>query len=96
MTDTTARQRFTKEFKQEAVSLVTEHGYSLNQAAEAVGVREDYLRRWKKDIDKQAEPLALSTTERDELLRLRRENKQLKMEKEILKKASAFFAREMS
>jgi transposase len=96
MTDTNSRQKFTKEFKKEAVSLVTEQGYSLAQAAEAIGVREDYIRRWQRDIEKQTKPSALSAPERDELLRLRRENKQLKMEKEILKKASAFFAREMS
>ena len=96
MTEKKIRKKFTNEFKKEAVSLVTDHGYSFAQASEAVGVREDYLRRWKKAFDKQAEPGALSEHERDELRRLRREIKQLKMEKEILKKASAFFAREMN
>lgn len=93
---TEARKKFTNEFKKEAVLLVTEQGYSFAQAAEAVGVREDYIRRWQSIFNKQAEPKSLSPQERDELHRLRRENKQLKMEKEILKKASAFFAKEMS
>lgn len=92
----TVRKKFSNEFKQEAVALVTEQGYSYAKAAEALSVNEGYLRRWKKAIDEQNKPGSLSQSERDELSSLRRENKQLKMEKEILKKASAFFAREMS
>ena len=96
MTDRKTRRTFSHEFKQEAVALVTEQGYSYLKAAEALSIDEGYLRRWKKDIDSKANPNNLSQSEHDELKRLRREVKQLKMEKEILKKASAFFAREMS
>ena len=85
MTDKKTRKTFTDEFKKEAILLISQQGYSFAQAAEAIGVREDYLRRWKKAFDTQAAPDALSEQEREELRRLRRENKQLKMEKEILK-----------
>lgn len=96
MTEIKVRKKFSNEFKQEAVALVTEQGYSFAKAAEALSINEGYLRRWKKVIDEQNQPGSVSQSERDELVRLRRENKQLKMEKEILKKASAFFAREMN
>ncbi len=87
-----SRRRFTPEFKQEAVSLVVDQGYSIAKAAQALEVSENNLRRWKKDLEQQAAGIRLSTEERSELARLRRENKELCMEKEILKKASAFFA----
>ena len=53
------------------------------------------LYRWKEQIESQLEGKSLSVDEREELKRLRKENKNLRMEKEILKKASAFFAKEM-
>ena len=53
------------------------------------------LYRWKEQIEAQLEGKSLSVDERDELKRLRKENKTLRMEREILKKASAFFAKEM-
>ena len=96
MSEVKTRKKFSHEFKQEAVALVTEQGYSYAKAAEALSIEEGYLRRWKKAIDEQSKPGSLSQSEREELTRLRREIKQLKMEKDILKKASAFFAREMS
>ncbi len=89
------RRRFTPEFKQEAVALVTEQGYSIARAAQAVGTNENNLRRWKKVLEQEASGQRLTVEERAELARLRRENKALRMEKEILKKASAFFAKEM-
>ena len=86
---------YTKEFKQEAVALVTEQGYSAVEAAEAVGVNPNQIYAWKKHVEEQASGTALSDNERAELRQLRAENKRLRMEKEILKKASAFFAKEM-
>ena len=89
------RRRFTQEFKRDAVALVMEQGYSIAQAAQAIDVSENNLRRWKKEFEQEANGERLTADERAELIRLRRENRQLKMEKEILKKASAFFAKEL-
>lgn len=88
-------KRYSNEFKEEAVALINEHGYSVAKAAEAVGVSAAMLYKWKDKIEAQACGTALSADERDELNRLRKENRELRMEKEILKKASAFFAKEM-
>ena len=95
MTEKRAYKRQPKEFKEEAVALVREQGYSVAQAAEAVGVTTTVLYKWKEKLEAQLEGTELSDDERDELKRLRKEVKELRMEKEILKKASAFFAKEM-
>lgn len=86
---------YPKEFKEEAVALVTEQGYSVAEAAESVGVNPNQIYKWKERIEAQASGAALSDNERAELIKLRAENKRLKQEKDILKKASAFFAKEM-
>ncbi|WNO59677.1 transposase [Rheinheimera sp. MMS21-TC3] len=86
---------YSKEFKEEAVALVTDQGYSVAEAAEAVGVNPNQIYKWKDHLEAQASGVALSDNERAELIKLRAENKRLKMEKDILKKASAFFAKEM-
>ena len=85
---------YTKEFKEEAIGLITEQGYSVAQAAEALGVSQNLLYTWKQKAD-EIENSSVNADERTELLALRKEVKQLRMEKEILKKASAFFAKEM-
>lgn len=95
MTTERKRRQFTPEFKKDAVALVTEQGYSIAKAAQAVDINENNLRRWKKELDQEASGERLNVDERAELARLRREIKQLRMEKDILKKASAFFAKEM-
>ncbi len=95
MTTENKRRKFDTVFKKEAVALVTEQGYSISKAAKAVDVSENNLRRWKKDFEGIASGEKLDTDERAELAKLRKENKELRMEKEILKKASAFFAKEM-
>jgi transposase len=95
MTTERERRRFSPEFKKDAVALVTEQGYSVAKAAQAVDVSENNLRRWMKELEQGAKGERLNADERAELARLRRENKELRMEKEILKKASAFFAKEM-
>ena len=86
---------YSKEFKEEAVALVTDQGYSVAEAAEAVGVNPDQIYKWKDHLEAQASGAVLSDNERSELIKLRAENKRLKLEKDILKKASAFFAKEM-
>ncbi len=88
-------KQYSKEYKEEAVALVRDQGYSVPEAAKSLGLASNMLYRWKEQIESQLEGKSLSIDERDELKRLRKENKNLRMEKEILKKASAFFAREM-
>ena len=92
------RRSFTKEFKADAVRLVRE-SKNLRQIAKDLDLTETALRDWVKraDIDAgKGPPGALTTAEREELTRLRRENKVLQMEREILKRAATFFAKENS
>lgn len=88
-------KQYPKEFKDEAVALVLEQGYSVPEAAKSLGIAANMLYRWKELQEQQADGKVLAEDERDELKRLRKENKELRMEKDILKKASAFFAKEM-
>lgn len=92
------RNKYPKEFKLDAISLVNEQGYSRKAASESLGIDYQLLCRWIKEASK-AEGQAFRgqgklTAEQEELRRLRDENKRLKMEKEILKKAAVFFAQE--
>jgi len=92
------RRTYTDEFKVDAVKLVTEQGYSVAEAARSLGVSENLLRSWKTSFQAnggQAFPGKgrLPAVE-EELRRLRADNKRLAMERDILKKAAAFFARE--
>jgi transposase-like protein len=87
----------TAEFRAEAVRLVEESGQSLRQVARDLGLSVETLRRWvqRAKTDAGEGPAgALTTDERAELRRLRREVKTLQVEREILKKAAAFFAKE--
>ena len=93
-------KQYSKEYKEEAVALVREQGYSVPEAAKSLGLASNLLYRWKEQMESQLEGKSISVDEREELNRLRKENKNLRMEKEILKKASVgmphhFFAREM-
>jgi transposase len=88
-------RQYPKEFKDEAVALVLEQGYSVPDAAKSLGIAANMLYKWKELHEQRIQGKALAEDERDELKRLRKENKELRMEKEILKKASAFFAKEM-
>jgi len=87
------RRKFSKEFKRDAVSLVETSGKSLNQVGRELGVRSGVLSAWREMV-KAEKKSGLGTDEQEELKRLRRDNDRLKMEVEILKKATAFFARE--
>jgi transposase-like protein len=91
------RRKFTLEFKAEAARLCKVGDRSIGQVAKDLDLTEGALREWVKRADVDAgkgPPGALTTAEREELVRLRRENKRLQMEREILKKAAAFFAKE--
>ncbi|WP_445368294.1 transposase [Methylomonas sp. BW4-1] len=94
------RPKYSLEFRQDAAKLVLEKGYSQQQAADHLGVSLSAMRRW---VRAERKPSASDATmkknsvnlgEHDELIRLRKENEQLRMEREILKKAAVFFAKE--
>ena len=89
------KTKYKDEFKKEAVALVIEHGYSLGKAASSLGISDKTLQVWVRKVRDQNVG-GLSDDERAELKQLRREVKELRTEKEILKKASAFFAKHMS
>jgi transposase len=83
------------EFRREAVALFRRSGRPLREIADDLGVSSESLRIWVKQAAVDAgERLGLSTEEREELRRLRREVRVLREEREILKKAAAFFAKE--
>ncbi len=88
-------RRYPEEFRQRAVELAQQREKPLRQLARDLGVSEQTLGNWVKqgDID-EGRREGLTTEERAELVRLRRRNRLLEMEIEILKKASAYFARE--
>ena len=91
------RRVFDSEFKAEAVRLCKAGDRSIGQVARDLDLTETALREWvrRADIDAGKGPAgALTTTEREELARLRRENKRLQMERDILKAAATFFAKE--
>ena len=93
------RKKYTREFKEEAVKLITDQGYQIAEAARNLGVNENMLGRWKREIEGDPEEVTGGSGGsglQTELNRLRKENKRLKMEREILKKAAAFFAKETS
>ncbi|RCS51940.1 transposase [Bremerella cremea] len=91
------RPTYSDEFKQDAVRLVVEEGYSFKKACQAVGVCEATLRSWHAKLAPPPEPCGEDAS-LDELkvenARLRRQLKQTELEREILKKATAYFAKE--
>jgi transposase len=92
------RRRFSREFKVEAVKLVRERGVSAAQAGRDLGVHENVLRKWVKEFGSDAVQAfpgqGQLKPEQLEIERLRREVNKLKAERDILKKAAAFFAKE--
>lgn len=91
------RRNHSKEFKEEAVKLITEQGYRISEASRNLGINANLLGRWKREFEdvegNDSNPSGMVAIH-SELKRLRKENKRLKMEREILKNAAAFFARE--
>jgi transposase len=89
------RPPYPPQFKEEAIKLMRSSEKSLAQISRELDVAEQTLRNWRKqqEID-EGEREGLSTDEKEELRRLRRENKVLRQEKEVLRKATVFFARE--
>lgn len=89
----TPRRQYTDEFKQEAVRLVREAGRPIAQVARDLGIAESMLYRWRA-AQPAAEAQRLQPGARDELARLQRENQRLRQERDFLRRAAAFFARE--
>lgn len=91
------RRRFSEDFKRDAVRLVVEEKYTFLAAAQAVGVSTKSLRDWHQKFAPRPEPCGDNATVdelREEVKRLRRQLKRAEMEREILKKATAYFAKE--
>ena len=91
------RRQFSRQFKAETTALIRSSGKSVPQVCRDLDLAESVVRRWlaQAEIDNGRRE-GLTTVEREELTRLRRENRVLREEREILKKAATFFAREMT
>ena len=90
------RHRYGAEFRKSAVALVAEQNYTVEQAAESLGITRDTLEYWLREHRRKHGPLN-ATEESDlqkQIKQLQRENERLKLERDILKKAAAYFARE--
>jgi transposase len=89
------RRQFDDDFKAQAVRLVLDDGKSVGRVARDLDLTETALRGWVKRAraDRTHGKTGLTTAEREELSRLRKENRELRTEREILKKAAAFFAK---
>jgi len=88
------RRKFTDEFKAETVKLIQTSGRTVSSVAQELNIGGTVVRRWVKQAEASGSTNTLVADERAELQRLRRENQDLRMEKEILRKATAFFAKE--
>ena len=95
------RPKYNLEFKQDAAKLVLENGYTQQQAADHLGISLSAIRRWVRaegkpitQADLAGKKMVLPLADQAELVRLRKENEPLRMEREILKKAAVFFAKE--
>ncbi len=89
------RRKFTDEFKLEAVKLVESSGLPMAQVARDLGVGETALNRWVKQFGQRPDGTRVTPDDREELIRLRRENTQLKTERDILRKALGIFSKEL-
>ena len=89
-------RKYSKEFKLQAAKLVTEQGYSCDQAGKRLGTTGWSVRNWIKQFQQAGELLSQNNTQPkiDEIRQLRKELAQLRMENDILKKAAAYFAKE--
>jgi transposase len=92
------RRTFTEEFRTSVVQLVLDEGRTIGSVARDLDLTESAVRIWvdRARADRTGGKTGLTTEERAELARLRKENRELRMEREILKKAAAFFAKENS
>jgi transposase len=91
---TEKRRGFTEEFKRDAVRLVTDEGYSFAEAGRSLGVRGDMIARWKRRFEQSDEDRNQEISDKQRIRDLEAEVRKLRMEKDILKKATAFFVQE--
>jgi transposase len=94
---TPTRRQFTDAFKTEAVRLTRESGRPIAQVSRELGIADNLLYRWRSEqhrVDSQGRTRQAVRAEQDELTRLKRENETLRKERDFLKRAAAFFARE--
>jgi transposase len=94
-TEKRQRREFTEDFKRDAVALIVEQNYTIAATARSLDITAGLLGRWKREYSAQSAGTTLGQDEREELQQLRKEVRMLRMEKDILKKASQFFAKEM-
>lgn len=87
-------RQYSEGFRTEAVSLVREQGLSIHKAAHEIGISEWTLRSWVRKAEPRSSEVGEEMSKDEELRQLREEVRQLRMEREILKKATAFFAKE--
>ncbi len=93
------RKQYTKEYKLDAISLVVDQGHSTTEVSRSLEINANMLRRWIReyqadDGDQSFRGNGKLTAEQEEIRRLRIEDKQLKLERQILKEAAVFFAKE--
>ena len=86
--------KYPPEFRREAVELYRSSDRPRCQVAESLGISDNSLANWVKEAERDEQPGALDADERAELARLRKENAELRMDREILRKAAAYFAKE--
>ena len=93
-----ARRQFTEEFKAGAVRLVLDEGRTVAAVARELDLTDTAFRKWVEQAraDRSAGKTGVTSEEREELARLRKENRQLRMDREILVKAAAFFVRDQA
>ena len=90
------RKKYDSEYKAEAVKLVLKHGVSKSQVCQDLGLGKSTLEKWVSEFKRNSAGVsvtAVTESEKEELKRLRKENNVLRMERDILKKATAFFAK---
>lgn len=87
---------FTSMFKREAVRLSYDSGFSMTQMVRDLAIGKSTLSKWRRQMHGGSEEKRISNPNEDELVRLRRENRTLRQERNVLKKATAFFAKEGS
>ena len=96
------RRQFTREFKLEAVRLVTESKQSVSEVSLKLGIRPDMLRAWKRQVEGRPQVARKDifrghgkiSSQEEEMSKLRRDNELLRQERDFLKKAAAYFAKE--
>ena len=95
-----ARKKYSTEFKREAVGLVVDHGYSKAEAGRSLDVNPNLIRRWQREFEAEGSSAfpgqGKLTPDQKRIRDLEAENRRLRMEKDILKKATVFFVQEKS